>query len=87
MIHIPTYHSSNERITSPKKLTILSNEDERSGSNTPKKQSNDTQKAKQALTANIIGWTLQVGVILSAVIILLGVIRLPFRPGVFPHND
>ena len=83
VIHIPTYNSSNKMIGSPKAIVTSSNGDERPGSNTPEKQSNDPQQAKQALTANIIGWTLQVGVILSAVIILLGVILLPFRPGGF----
>lgn len=38
---------------------------------------------KRALAVNIIGWTLQIGVIVSAVVILFGVILLPFRPGGF----
>ncbi|MBV9228881.1 MAG: DUF1634 domain-containing protein, partial [Chloroflexi bacterium] len=38
-------------------------------------------------TANIIGWILQGGVILSAVVILLGFILLPIRPGgLSPHR-
>lgn len=39
--------------------------------------------AKRELAVNIIGWTLQGGVIISAAVILLGVILLPFRPGGF----
>ncbi|HVB26165.1 MAG TPA: TSUP family transporter [Ktedonobacteraceae bacterium] len=43
----------------------------------------DVSDAKRALAVNIIGWTLQVGVIISAAVILLGLILLPFRPGGF----
>lgn len=45
--------------------------------------SNKDSAVKRNLTTNIIGWTLQGGVLISAAIILLGVILLPFRPGGF----
>src|SRR5579863_2477608 len=47
--------------------------------------STDTEvsDAKRAIAVNIIGWTLQVGVIISAAVILLGMILLPLRPGGF----
>lgn len=44
---------------------------------------NTVSAEKRALAVNIIGWTLQGGVLLSAAVILLGVILLPFRPGGF----
>lgn len=43
----------------------------------------DVSDAKRELAVNIIGWTLQAGVIISAAVILLGLILLPFRPGGF----
>src|SRR5258708_15082474 len=44
----------------------------------PKKQRTPT---KGETTNNLIGWILQIGVILSAAIILIGLILLPIRPG------
>jgi uncharacterized membrane protein len=38
---------------------------------------------KEEFTANLIGWILQVGVMLSAGIILIGLLMLPLRPGGF----
>ncbi len=38
---------------------------------------------KEEFTANIVGWVLQGGVILSASIILIGFLMLPLRPGGF----
>ena len=43
----------------------------------------NNKAGKGDIAANIIGWTLQGGVLISAVVILLGVILLPFRPGGF----
>ncbi|HLJ36238.1 MAG TPA: TSUP family transporter [Ktedonobacteraceae bacterium] len=51
---------------------------------TPTATTNDKNAAaKRELAVNIIGWTLQGGVVISAAVILLGVILLPFRPGGF----
>src|SRR6266568_1001371 len=36
---------------------------------------------KKVTTAEVIGWVLQIGVLLSAVIIMLGMLLLPTRPG------
>src|SRR5579863_4947058 len=58
----------------------MTNRDVRPGNNTPEKKPADSQ---QALTVNIIGWTLKIGVIFSAAIILFGIILLPLRPGGF----
>ena len=57
--------------------------EERPTSSTTTSTDSDVSDAKRALAVNIIGWTLQVGVIISAAVILLGVILLPFRPGGF----
>ncbi len=57
--------------------------DERSASNDAPAIDDKNTDAKRELAVNIIGWTLQGGVLISAVVILLGVILLPFRPGGF----
>jgi uncharacterized membrane protein len=46
-------------------------------------QLRDVSTDKEKLAANIIGWVLQGGVILSASIILIGFLMLPLRPGGF----
>ena len=85
MSHIQTDDSSNVMIAPPKENIVPPNRDERLASNVLlNKPTNDKRlNAQQELAVNIIGWTLQGGVIISAAVILLGVILLPFRSGGF----
>src|SRR6202035_309518 len=85
MFHIQTDDSSNVMIAPPKENIVPLNIDERPASNILlNKPTNDKRlNAHQELAVNIIGWTLQGGVIISAAVILLGVILFPLRPGGF----
>lgn len=57
-------------------------------------QEKEVASRQQDMNALLIGWILQGGVILSAAVILFGVLLLPFRPGgftlsrleTFPHS-
>src|SRR5437660_401023 len=85
MFHIQTDDSSNIMIAPPKENIVPLKIDERPASNIlPNRPNNDKRlNTQRELAVNIIGWTLQGGVIISAAVILLGVILLPFRPGGF----